>query len=336
MDKNISERIKTLGFVMTCIIVMYHCGAVDIEPINVFDDKMNGFVNGLFNSLEEVAMSYFFITTGYLLFYNYKNEVKRKIIKRVRTLLVPYVIWNTVASIMWLYEGKWEKFLRKTFLLEQWPYDFPLWYIYVVFLCALLSPIIYMLLRNKEIGFAILVLLSVLCFCIPLSQNDMVRKISGYGLMPQILTNMSAYLFGVYLGIHGRDVIHDLELCLAMLLCAFIINSYYEGFLVFYTIKIIPVFLILLLPSRFTIKNYKLINLSFLIYAMHAFTGKPLKVIYPYVAQVFPSATFVNVFRRGFSVFFNIVCAYVVWMILAKVSPSLLSWITGNRVKSKI
>lgn len=42
MDKQTSSRITILGFVMTSVIVMYHCGATGVVPLNILDEKMSG------------------------------------------------------------------------------------------------------------------------------------------------------------------------------------------------------------------------------------------------------------------------------------------------------
>ena len=69
MHKEISERITILGFLMTCVVAVYHCGSPG-NPINAFDMKWNAFISSIFDSLINFAMSYFFTITGFLLFHN--------------------------------------------------------------------------------------------------------------------------------------------------------------------------------------------------------------------------------------------------------------------------
>ena len=68
---------------MTSVIVMYHCGATGVVPLNILDEKINKFLDMFFDNMAILAMSYFFFVTGYLLFYNlteslFKTKIKRR------------------------------------------------------------------------------------------------------------------------------------------------------------------------------------------------------------------------------------------------------------------
>lgn len=39
MDQKISHRITFIGFVMTCVIVLFHCYDGQIEPISIVDEE---------------------------------------------------------------------------------------------------------------------------------------------------------------------------------------------------------------------------------------------------------------------------------------------------------
>ena len=38
MDKQTSSKITIWGFVMTSVIVKYHCGATGVIPLNILDE----------------------------------------------------------------------------------------------------------------------------------------------------------------------------------------------------------------------------------------------------------------------------------------------------------
>ena len=98
MDKQTSSRITILGFVMTSVIVMYHCGATGVVPLNILDDKINKFLDAFFDNMAILAMSHFFFVTGYLLFYNLTEVLfKTKIKRRFFTLIIPYILWQIIT-----------------------------------------------------------------------------------------------------------------------------------------------------------------------------------------------------------------------------------------------
>ena len=50
--------------------------------------------------LIETCVPFFFMISGFLFFRTYKpSKIKEKILSRVRTLLIPYVIWNTIYAV---------------------------------------------------------------------------------------------------------------------------------------------------------------------------------------------------------------------------------------------
>lgn len=145
MNQEISRRISFLGFVMTCGIVLYHCGPSPAVPSVGLDQVCFDAISNFFTNTATLAMSYFFAVTGYLLFLNlslrgWAGKVKR----RTFSLLVPYLAWQclTFAVNLLHHEAMTKReFLKTTFLLDQWPPDGALWYLYAVFLLALLATI---------------------------------------------------------------------------------------------------------------------------------------------------------------------------------------------------
>lgn len=94
-------------------------------------------------TLVKVAMPTFFVMSGYLFFVNvtewnaktYWNKLHR----RVKTLLVPYIIWNSAMAVK-----------LKTFSLSIFiePANMPLWFLRDLIIVSLLTPIIYIGVRK--------------------------------------------------------------------------------------------------------------------------------------------------------------------------------------------
>ena len=103
-------------------------------------------------TLVKVAMPAFFVMSGYLFFANveqFNKEIfSQKIRRRIKTLLIPYIIWNLLMAVK----------LKTINLSFFWtPANMPLWFLRDLMIVSLLSPIIYIGVRR--LGYWVFVLL---------------------------------------------------------------------------------------------------------------------------------------------------------------------------------
>jgi len=100
----------------------------------------------------KVAMPTFFMISGYLFFANveqfYKEIYWQKIRRRIKTLLIPYIVWNLLMAIK-----------LKTFNLCIFvnPANMPLWFLRDLIIISLLTPIIYI--GVKKLNYWLFILL---------------------------------------------------------------------------------------------------------------------------------------------------------------------------------
>ena len=74
----------------------------------VIDLWLNDHVSIAFNQIGILAMSYFFTVTGFLLFSGLSyGKISSKIRKRVKTLLIPYLVWELIATCYIM--SRWEE-----------------------------------------------------------------------------------------------------------------------------------------------------------------------------------------------------------------------------------
>ena len=89
-------------------------------------------------TLVKVAMPMFFVMSGYLFFANVEQFNKeiywQKIQRRIKTLLIPYIIWNLLMALKL-------KDFNLSFFME--PANMPLWFLRDLMIVSLLTPIIY-------------------------------------------------------------------------------------------------------------------------------------------------------------------------------------------------
>ena len=94
-------------------------------------------------TLVKVAMPTFFVMSGYLYFVNVTEWNAKtywsKLLRRVKTLLIPYIIWNIAMAV------KLQTFSLSIFLE---PANMPLWFLRDLMIVSLLTPIIYIGVRK--------------------------------------------------------------------------------------------------------------------------------------------------------------------------------------------
>lgn len=277
MDRQISEKIKFLGFLLTCFIVVYHCpfmeegfmqGAVDTAVCKFTEQIVSGM--GIF------AMCHFFAVTGYLLFQNFSiHTYPKKIKRRVFSLLIPYVIWQVVTAVLMVVfrveSISIHDFIRRTFLFIPFPYDGALWYVYAVFFLALLSPLLLPLLRNPKVGWGCMIVLFLLLELRDHVTSPVIVSFIRYGYVHNILYYLACYLAGCFFGKFGSTLGRNksLKYLLSALVIDLLLTGLLPGFFFNLTVRLLPLAVLYLLPPVPRLAKLPVLKLSFLIYAMH-------------------------------------------------------------------
>lgn len=195
---NILDVIKFLRLPLIIGVVLIH---VYLYPFDIANGEygytiMGGIQYFLSQVIGRGCTSIFFCFSGFLFFYNVDvfsfHEYVGKIRRRLKTLIIPYIIWNLLFLLAYslgqillpnmmhggLVHGINKMLYQYTFydwievLLGschyRFPCNFPLWYIRDLFIVAICSPVLYKCLRvGNDIGrqwrsFLFLVALGVL------------------------------------------------------------------------------------------------------------------------------------------------------------------------------
>lgn len=140
-----------------------HCGFPDAEKGAVW------WVNQIFSDgYSTIAVPYFFIISGYFLarYVGERGWWKVETLKRVKTIVVPYLSWAVVYQLLFLpvriYAdmragrpfGTNVELVNGHFLtvfgleLDKWPCSVPLWYLRALFIFVLLSGVLVWILRR--------------------------------------------------------------------------------------------------------------------------------------------------------------------------------------------
>lgn len=94
LDLRISAKFARISFLAAAFIVLLHMYLRDYDSL---------FVRTVCKGATHWAVPYFFFAAGFLLFKNYNTTIiwyKDTLLKRIRTILVPYLLWGGIATVV--------------------------------------------------------------------------------------------------------------------------------------------------------------------------------------------------------------------------------------------
>lgn len=286
MTEESSRKFKILSFIFTVVIVLYHANGVFSTHFNL-PGNIAMKIDNVVNFIATIAMAYFFMTSGFLLYRNATREnAPQKIKRRCISLLLPMFVWNCVYFAKEILTSRGNGMdLRAVTILYQFtfsPYDGPLWYIFAIFLlCLLIVPVTAM--RKKStvaIPFcAVFVcVLSVLIYPFGLLGKIGISEEQDLAAwIVRLSRYMPSYVLGCLIGLYNNQLVdYKIKqrvrwmavLCsAAMLLIACLMSNY--RFLRFVLMTALPVVIWLSVSSRGSGSVPGWIKASFLMYATH-------------------------------------------------------------------
>lgn len=216
MDIKISQTFGLLRFPLIVLVVFVHTfqGPVLVDGTmhGVQSDVYNVIGNIISHNLASVAVPTFFFISGYLYFKEQEFNLrlyKQKSFSRGRSLLVPYLIWNTWVLLFMLvvqFIGSWLgiEFTGRMiwdygwsdFLAAYWkqaggnyPINFPLWYIRDLMIVCVFTPFVYCAVRYVPMLVTILIAIWIgisACFQIYLSISFVFFTLGAYTVINKL------------------------------------------------------------------------------------------------------------------------------------------------------
>lgn len=174
MHNNDSIIISLLRFPMIVGIVLIHSGIELDYPLSKYY-IYNFFVNRLtIGGITRICVPLFFIISGYLFFYHLKSWNKDvflyKLRRRAKSLLIPYLLWNTLAICMFALMAlgnpssqsgatppiqNWNLKVILSLYWAKQPDNIPIvpqfWFVRNLMVMVLLTPIIHWLIKKTDI-----------------------------------------------------------------------------------------------------------------------------------------------------------------------------------------
>ena len=211
-SNNQYDVIRQLRFPMIVLVTYAHSYGSVADGFSCLSSDWNTyeFLKLLVSqTLVKVAVPVFFIISGYLFFANVKvwnlTVYREKMFRRVKTLFIPYLIWNLLMAIK-LKTFSWAMFCaywKPAGIQIDWlgneqlmtaPANMPLWFLRDLMIVSLLTPIIYI--AVIRLGFVLMGLLTIL-------------YLSGICAFIPGLFAYAVYFFtlGAFLSIRKQDLI---------------------------------------------------------------------------------------------------------------------------------
>lgn len=171
-----------------------------------------------------VAVPLFFILSGVAFFRNFNMGIYgKKMKKRFHSLVIPYLSWNVIslafAVVTTLYLSKYfvgripfeftvKNTLQTIFLHKQ---NIPFWFILSLIYFVILTPVFYVLLKNKVVGLIAILLAIVLFIIDPVEIELFGHTLNFRTKVPSFIFHDSDsiihYMIGAYIGMHCFDIL---------------------------------------------------------------------------------------------------------------------------------
>lgn len=266
------SKVKWISLLLSVLVVYIHSTHTSIENSDLIAVGIERFVTG---NLASAAVPMFYAMSAFLFYQNFDfSKLADKFKSRFRSLLVPFLLWNTIYMLVFF-------FLSRLPFINEAPFDLTLpnildgvfrnkyngayWFMQELILFTIFAPVIYTLMRNRYIAWIVYI-----------------GFMGVYGLgCSEILSvdiaSLLFYLLGTYFGIHHRKQIMEANGFRWIGPVAFVLSQvvFYGGFL-----EVNPLFMwlhtTLLLVAMFFCVNLitkwevpEKLQCSFEIYTLH-------------------------------------------------------------------
>lgn len=345
MDKEFSNKLTFLRFLMSLVIVASH--AATFTKLNSPLNSVELVCYKLFyvlNPLVNIALAFFFLTSAFLFYRTLNSDnIKDKILKRFKSLLIPYFLWQLVGIFINFVPVTIEGFINNIAMSK---YYGGMWFIEFLFLFTILAPIIKFSVRNKWIGLATLCLLTFIqCFGIIDYRYFTFLSDSFARYLNRTLSFFYIYYLGAYLGTHFESFIIADRYTKYVKVGAFILFVYlifldtYSGFIHHILLVVCPLLLFVFVDKKWFKREPKwYIQCSFWIYAIHPIVLSFIRRVVMalgllteeiVLAQVNPIyALEWRIFMTITTILISIASGYV----MIKIFPKMYEILTGGRL----
>ena len=348
-EKIFWKKKEFLSFISSILVFFIHSyfatDYVSGNLISLINHKFSFFFS---RSITQFAVPLFFILSGISFFKEYNNKkYLTKIKSRVFTLIVPYLLWNTVW-MLWEILGSYSFISKFSTASEPYSLDLlnilkgiffygcnmPFWFVFDLIVFSFAAPLVFLIIRNKYVGIA-----SVACLSI----------VSLFGIhIPGVLfyypMSIVFYMIGAIIGYHYFDFAckkssKRMQIASAVFLFAYILaknivpaDLHIYNYLIETVVFTLAAFSLWNISDIFIerIKPRAIYRRSFAIYAMHLNVAI---IILKLLSLIAPGNEWLEIPKFIIMVVLTLVIINCVCAFLERFLPGIYALFMGNRVK---
>lgn len=368
-----SQALDLLRFPLAVVIVVIHVFSFVEGSTDITEQSGHrlfvGFCYFIHGFLKSQSVPIYFFISGYVFFLGIeltKDTYIRKLKNRVKSLLIPYLIWNTLAvvrlaiicvpflqeavggvknfnfswsgllSSYWIYDGSLVVEANNAVYdnLLDFPIDAPLWFVRDLMVVVLFTPLIWWVLRRTK--YYAVVLLGCLWF------------VTGYfrvGYLNNVAMSFFFFSYGAYMSINRKDMLIEFGkyfrssvFMYLMLGVINIVSEYYFPDRVTLTIKQLNIFVGLVFAYNLSAWLIKkgickvspfLSSASFFVYVSHAFVVGGIILILTKIIRPLSDFSCICVYLLSTVLIIGLLLS--VFRLLRRYCPRLLNVIAGRR-----
>ncbi len=343
------KKKEFISFISSILVLFIHSYFAQDNVSNSFISVVNQKFSFFFSrSITQFAVPMFFMLSGISFFKEYNNKKYiTKIKSRIYTLVIPYLLWNTVWML-------WEIFCSYSFISkfsasgEPYPLTLvsilkgiffyrcntPFWFVFDIIAFSFAAPLLFLIIQNKYIAIA-----SIACLSI-------VSLFGIYIPMDLFYYPMSVvfYLTGAVIGYHFFDYAckkssKPMQITSIVVLSAYILAKnivprelHISNYLIETIVYTIAAFALWNIVDIFIerIKPRAIYRRSFAIYAMHLNVAI---IILKILSLCLTQNEWLEIPKFIIMVVFTIIIINYVCAFLEKFFPGIYALFMGNRVK---
>lgn len=205
-----SKKITVIQFILSILVVYQHAQYR-------YSGAVFGEIQRFLFYLIQAAVPMFFMISGYLFYRTFKPEnTKEKLLSRVRTLVIPYFLWNAIYTVFIVVLYKLN-FIKNVDIEWNWKIliqtinsDFsPLWFLKYLIVFSLIAPAMYYLLKNKYIGggvVALTVTLNIVFIACGVIKAPLYVNSNSFAMLNY---QYVYYVVGAYSALHLKGIIEQ-------------------------------------------------------------------------------------------------------------------------------
>lgn len=190
--KDNHDKMSVYSFWMTILIVMYHLAP---HIMDLFSFRGDRYCRNFFELFGSIALNYFFAASAYKFFVS-KKTIKDKLTKRIQTLIIPFLTWNTLYILLYTLQNGVPDVETLILGYTLSPFDGPLWYIFVLYIFFVVFAFVHS--KNKQVFMSLIILLAIVASIFHLLLIKEIVVFPYFAWIERTLRMLPPFLIGAF------------------------------------------------------------------------------------------------------------------------------------------